>query len=97
MGKLNKKRCKICKESLDINEFYRYKNNKDGLRHECKKCWDKKSQEWFKNNPNKRREYSKKFRLIHPEKRIEYYLKNKEHFLRKTYEWRKKNKDKFLL
>lgn len=30
--------CKICKENKNLNEFSRQSKNKDGLRHNCKKC-----------------------------------------------------------
>lgn len=37
------KKCKICQEEKDINDFYKSHLSKDGHRGTCKKCYVKKS------------------------------------------------------
>lgn len=97
MEQSDKKQCRHCEQWLEFSEFYRYPKNRDGLRHECKKCWYKQSQAWFKKNPGKMSLYMKKYSNLHKEKRHEYYLKNKDHNIEKTYIWRSKNKEKYRL
>lgn len=61
------KLCKVCGEMKELSKFYSNKRLKDGLENRCKKCKDKKTLEWKRNNKGKVSETSAK-----------YYLKNTE-------------------
>ena len=55
------KNCKKCGEEKSINEFDLCKTGKDGHYNICKKCRYESSQIWKKNNPDKVREYGRKW------------------------------------
>lgn len=47
------KQCKICKESLPLDKFYKHKQTKDGYSPYCKKCTkEKASNNYYKNKSN---------------------------------------------
>ena len=43
--------CKDCKIEKPFSAFSKHKENKGGLRHECRKCDLKRNQRWDKANP----------------------------------------------
>lgn len=47
------KQCTQCLIHKELNEFYRNKKNKDGLRSNCKPCSNLQSSKWVKNNKEK--------------------------------------------
>lgn len=75
--------CNKCKENKKVCEFYRNGDSHDGLRSNCKKCQNKNSENWRKNNQEKYKEIQKKFFKENPGISYEYNKK-----------WRDKNKDK---
>jgi hypothetical protein len=78
------KRCTKCNEDLPATEkfFNRKKSSKDGLYCWCKKCKNKRQQEWSIENRDEIREYKKEYYLKNRYKKLQYekeYAKNKPH------------------
>ena len=73
------KQCSICKEYKDDVEFYTHINTKDGMYGYCKKCHNKRSLEWQKNNPEKHKENIKRYSQKNKDKLKKYY---REYFQR---------------
>lgn len=73
------KQCSRCKETKDINDFYKDKNKKSGY-HSCCKLCDKI---YSSNNKEKIKEYKKK-----------YDTENKDKKTIHSREWKRKNKDR---
>lgn len=71
--------CSKCKISKQINEFYKDRSKKDGLRTSCKACDTKTSKEWLGKNPG----YLKK-----------YYKDNLKKSKARSKEWAKNNPEK---
>ena len=61
------KKCNMCGEVKPINEFYKHKNNKDGLFSQCKCCMNKKHKEYYKEHLKERREYQREYINKHRE------------------------------
>lgn len=55
------KKCSSCNNTFDNSYFYKDKSKKNGLSSSCKQCSNKRAEEYNKNNPNKRKEASKKY------------------------------------
>lgn len=62
------KQCKKCTEIKPVTEFYKKRDTKDRLTTWCKICVQKQSRNHILNNPEKSKEYSKKWQLKNPEK-----------------------------
>lgn len=94
--------CIKCSKTLPAtSEYFRSrKNNKDGLRNECKKCYNKYAREYKKNNADKIKNSKKKYYELNKEKISEknslYYKCNKEHILNLNKEYYKLNKQYIL-
>lgn len=56
------KRCNFCNTVFPVGMFYRHKNNKDGLRSDCKDCNKIVVRLWAIINPEKRRANSNNWR-----------------------------------
>ncbi len=82
---LSCKNCRLIKESVF---FYKNKTNKTGYRSDCKLCHENCKKKWSKRNPQKIKEYLKKWRL-----------KNHENEKIKSYnrKWKKSNPEKVLI
>jgi len=48
-----KKKCSKCGQEKELDQFYHYPRNKDGLRFDCKKCVDDYARTWAKANPDR--------------------------------------------
>lgn len=83
--------CKVCGELKPYSEFHRTTKSSDGYRTRCKSCRYKiegeanraRVKEWAKNNPDKRREQTRKIRSVPGSRKEEgrrRYLKNKDYF-----------------
>jgi len=55
------KECRECRETKNIEEFYKDKNSKDGHRGVCKVCANTRVVQWFKDNPEKRKEHERRY------------------------------------
>jgi hypothetical protein len=92
------KYCTKCKKYKDLNNFYKDKNHKDGLCSECKKCCYKRNKLYYKNNPEKVKEYSKKWYINNIEKHKGRSKKWRKNHLKKVKEYNqrgyKKNSEK---
>jgi len=75
------KTCSKCRITKDLNDFYKTKHSKDGLRSQCKICHMEGSKLWVKNNRERYNAIVRKSQLKYPE-----YRKN----------WRKNNYQKYL-
>ena len=95
--------CIVCKQNLDESQFYKRKDNIDGLRNDCKNCNKKyhknyrednkeilieKSKQDYKKNREKRLNKNKEYNRLH-KKEIKEYIKN-------YYENNKKKIKKYL-
>lgn len=86
------KTCTKCGNKKTIDLFYKQTSSKDGLQHRCKQCSnvDKKKyksknyseqiKQWRKNNPDKIRQYDKKWKSLNKDK---HYQTVKAHHKRK--------------
>lgn len=89
--------CKVCQKEKELSEYYTNKNNKDGYLNKCKSCQSEECIAKYKENPEKFKRKSKKYR----EENIEvvkssvqhYYQTNKENIDLYRKEWRDNNKD----
>jgi hypothetical protein len=63
--------CVKCKNYKSIENFGKNPTNKDGLQSYCRKCQYKLKKRWRKNNPNKRRKITARYRKKHSA-----YIKN---------------------
>lgn len=55
------KKCGRCKEDKELSEFSKDKRAKDGLRWECKTCW----QQYYVKNKQKLSEYHAQYQREH--------------------------------
>lgn len=86
------KKCKECGEIKDSSEFYKHKDNKDGLRGKCKSCWCKATSRYQSENLDKYADYSNKY--YHSDKGQIYI---KEYYKTDQYKKTHKNKkDKYI-
>ena len=86
------KRCFRCKELLAVDNFTKSKQNKDGLRSDCRFCKRKESAKWREKNPS----YGVEYRKENSEELIasgrKYYQDNKKELAIKKKIYVKKNK-----
>jgi len=74
-GNCGMKKCTKCGEEKDLSEFYTNKGNRSGIHSECKMChlqYKRKnpstmSSNWKNRNPEKVKEYRKKYEETHRE------------------------------
>jgi hypothetical protein len=107
----DKKQCRRCMKILDVDNFGRCKNTKDGLKSRCKYCRRKESAEWHTKNKDRCKKYrennkesikngSKKYREKNKArltiKQKEYVEKNKEACAKRKKNWYERNKERIL-
>lgn len=97
------KKCNICNDYKELNEFYSQKkySKKNGeyiyFQPYCKECGKKKSKEWQLNNHDKRIETLNKYNATDKAK-SHFYKFNKQYRDSGRYrEWQSKNKDKLKM
>jgi len=80
------KQCSKCGEVFPLTPafFHRDKTSRDGFTYTCKTCAKSRSRQHYWHNPEKQRQYSRKWRNNHPEE-FRQYLK----------EWRANNSERF--
>src|ERR1035437_2648821 len=83
-----KKKCRVCKVKLTIENVYKEKLGKYGVMSICKKCLKKRNIIWLKNNPEKKQLLGKQWRSNNKEHIKEY---NKEY----SKQWHKNNPEYF--
>jgi hypothetical protein len=92
------KTCSKCQEVKPLTDFYNHRPGKFGVSSRCKKCLKKKSKEWRKNNPEKRKEYKAQYDRNNSEKIKEYNKKwhenNPERVREIDRKYRKNNPEK---
>lgn len=110
--KNKKKICNKCKIEKSLNQFYKCKLSKNGVRSTCKKCLNLQSENWHNNNKEyvkKKRDdnytnlnlYAECWRQNNKKYAHEYgkkhYIKNKEHKSLYVKKCRQENPEKFRL
>ena len=92
------KKCSRCGEDLALSEFNPLRKGSDKLKAECKRCANKRSILWRKENPDKQRQstinWEQKNIEYVQEKRKLYYEENIEYFQNHNKEWYDNNKEK---
>ena len=83
------KKCSKCKNECILNDFYKDKNKKDGLKSECKTCSNYIKKKYRQNNIEKVKESSKKSNK-------KYYENNSDIILNKNKIWRKNNPNVYI-
>ncbi len=81
-----KRKCFICKELKELNQFYKDRNRKDGHQYHCKKCI-KEYQKGYQ-----REYYSKNKDKIKADKR-KYYLEHKKYYKDYAKQYRSERRD----
>jgi len=64
-------KCKVCLNPKPLDEFYKNHRLKRGHNSVCKICLNKRSVEWGKAHPEKRKEASQRWRERNPDKVLE--------------------------
>jgi len=59
------RKCNVCEEYKDIDDFQKHRNYKDGIRKHCKKCHAVYNKKWRLNNREKLLEYGKVYYRLH--------------------------------
>lgn len=72
------KRCPKCRTEKPRSEFYRNKSKKDGLTSWCKTCAKQASRAWKAANPEKVRDYNRKWNAANPSYKREWNAANPE-------------------
>lgn len=67
--------CSKCGIEKPVNEFYKDRRSKDGLRSHCKECHNLSSRKWRSENPEKQRERCRKWQADNPERNREHSRK----------------------
>jgi len=62
-----KRKCSVCKESKDRNNFYKSKRAKSGYRSECKYCHGLSVKQYYKDNTEKCRSYARLYYKMNKE------------------------------
>lgn len=92
------KKCKVCQEMLPLSCFSKHPSCKYGVASTCKNCYNIWRKEFFRLNPDKKRESDKKYRLANIEKckakAKERRHKNSEYNAIKGAEYRQNNQEK---
>ena len=75
--------CSKCGIEKDLNDFYKRKDTKDGLRSDCKECKDLVSKKYHENHKEEIDLYQKNYKVENEEKikennRINYDINKKE-------------------
>ena len=76
------KQCACCKETKNLESFYKDKRATDGLMSSCKKCHNFRSRRWQKENKDHVKAYA-----------AQYQKENKESTNAKSKRWKDKNKE----
>jgi hypothetical protein len=81
--------CRICGIKKPISDF-RFRNDSNKYRSECKDCCNKRSREWRAANKNRVSELNKAYRVSHLEKLTKYSKQYQKTHLNKYREYNKK-------
>ena len=71
------KKCNKCNDELVVGQNWYASNLKNGT-YTCKICWNKKTKKYYKNNPDKRKEYDAKYRLKIGNEKTKAFLNTKK-------------------
>lgn len=86
--------CSKCKKYKTLEEFHENKKRLSGVTASCIEC----SKEFYKQNAEKIKERTRKYRLVNPDKKKEmdrsHYENNKDKIIQNSKEWRENNKER---
>lgn len=86
--------CSVCKIEKTEDQFGAHKGRKDGKSSTCKPCNVERAAIWAKNNREKRKEISKRYRLANAEKCKESVKKSQLKNQERIKKWVEENKEK---
>jgi hypothetical protein len=95
---MTEKKCSKCGEWKLFEEFHKDKTKKDGREYRCRSCKNGSDREKYKEDPEKHRQRTRKYRETNPEKcresKRKHYEANREKENIRCQEYRKANPDK---
>lgn len=62
------KRCTKCGEVQPLDQFYRAKGTRDGLRGDCRSCFQKRASECYRADPEAAKERTRRWQQANPER-----------------------------
>lgn len=92
---MNTKRCGRCKEEKSVNDFYKNKQTKDGLKCWCKNCCKKDNQKREHCYNERRRQYRETHKDEVKANKRRYYRENKERILVQNTRWAQTPRGRF--
>ena len=98
---MEKIKCVKCNEVKGENEFYKDKQQKNGLNTRCRSCYNAYVRQWRKNNPGKVKEYNDRHKQTynleyHREYGKKYRSSNRPKYNKKIYDWYEGNTAAFV-
>jgi hypothetical protein len=92
------KQCSKCKETKNLEDFHRFRRNKDGRQAWCKKCRTKDQKARYAANPEPFREHARARYAANPERHKKYarawYAANRERVIDAAKAWDKANRER---
>jgi hypothetical protein len=85
------KTCTRCGQSLSIEMFGKSSSSKDGLKSNCKPCWNALARKYHHDNIDKVKEYREKNSEKRRQQQKIWYAENKECVAKRNAEWRLNN------
>jgi len=90
------KKCSKCGIEKPLEDFHKQKSCKGGRRPECKACLYTACKARARLDPERHREYKRRYKARNPSVDREYYEKNKTILIPKMVEYNRRNKDAYL-
>ena len=95
------KRCSKCGEIKHISKFYKMKNNKYGVRPDCKECHNKYKKKYNNDNKDKIKKCQKEYNKTHKKERKvynqKYYKEHKDTINKNCIKYQNNNKEKIRI
>lgn len=88
------KSCSKCKEFKSSSEYHKDPTGKNGVKAECKTCFNLRCRKNYMNNREEKLRYAAIYEEEHKSERKEYRIKNKERDAKRSREYHYENSDK---
>ena len=85
------KTCWKCKEQKPHSEFYKRRDSKDGLSHQCKECLKQHNKQYYKENTEKKKQYQKENAEKIKQRKKQYREENTEKIKQYNKRYREEN------